>query len=99
VDGHACVKNNVVVTDKDGTIHESTVWNATDLKNFPVKIEQTVQGNATTMTFKNVSFAKPGASVFDPPADFKKYDSLQQMMQQEMMKRMGGGMGMPPTGH
>jgi hypothetical protein len=99
VDGHACVKNNVVVTDKDGTIHESTVWNATDLKNFPVKIEQTVQGNATTMTFKNVSFAKPGASVFDPPADFKKYDSMQQMMQQEMMKRMGGGMGMPPTGH
>jgi hypothetical protein len=48
------------------------------------------------MLFKNVSLAKPAASLFDPPADFKKYDSVQQMMQQEMMKRMGGGMGMPP---
>ena len=25
-----------------------------------------------------------------------KYDSMQAMMREEMMKRMGGGMGMPP---
>jgi hypothetical protein len=96
VDGHPCVKNKVVVTDKEGTKHESTVWNATDLKKFPVKIQTTEQSGDVTMLFKNVTFAKPAASLFDPPADFKKYDSMQQMMQQEMMKRMGGGVGMPP---
>jgi hypothetical protein len=48
------------------------------------------------MLFKNVSLTKPAASLFDPPAGFKKYDNIQQLMQQEMMKRMGGGMGMPP---
>ena len=99
VDGHPCVKNKIVVTDKDGNKHEYTVWSATDLKKFPVKIQTTEQGNDVTMLFKNVSLAKPAASLFDPPADFKKYDSMQQMMQQEMMKRMGGGMGMPPMGH
>jgi hypothetical protein len=48
------------------------------------------------MLFKDVKLAKPDASLFDPPAGYKHYDNLQQMMQQEMMKRMGGGMGMPP---
>ena len=99
VDGHPCVKNKVVVTDKEGTKHESTVWNATDLKKFPVKIQTTEQSGDVIMLFKNVTLAKPAASLFDPPADFKKYDNIQQLMQQEVMKRMGGGMGLPPTGH
>jgi hypothetical protein len=87
-----------VVTDKEGTKHESTVWNATDLKKFPVEIQTTESGGDVTMLFKNVSLTKPAASLFDPPADFKKYDNIQQLMQQEMMKRMGGGMGRPPGG-
>ena len=99
VDGHPCVKNKNVVTDKEGVKHESTVWNATDLKKFPVKIQTTEQSGDVTMLFKNVSLTKPAASLFEPPADFKKYDNVQQLMQQEMMKRMGGGMGMPPMGH
>ena len=99
VDGHPCVKNKIVVTDKEGVKHEYAVWNATDLKKFPVKIQTTDNGGDVTMLFKNVSLTKPAASLFEPPADFKKYDNVQQMMQQEMMKRMGGGMGMPPMGH
>ena len=96
VDGHECVKNKAVVTDKDGTKHESTVWNATDLKKFPVKIEQTQQGTAVTMLFKDVKLDKPDAGLFDPPSGFTKYDSMQSMMQQQMMKRLGGQGGVPP---
>ena len=95
VDGHACVKNKVVVTGKDGKAHESTVWNATDLKKFPIKIETTQDANTVTMLFTNVKLAKPDAAQFDPPADFKKYDSMMGMMQEEMMKRLGGGAGLP----
>ena len=89
VDGHPCVKNKAVVTDDKGNKHESIVWNATDLKNFPIKIETTEQGHKATMLFKDVKLAKPDAGLFDPPAGYKHYDNLQQMMQQEMMKRMG----------
>jgi hypothetical protein len=100
VDGHPCVKNKAVVSDSKGNKHESTVWNATDLKNFPVKIETAGQGQKATMSFKDVKLAKPEASLFDPPASYKHYDNPMQLMQQEMMKRMGGGgMGMPPMGH
>jgi len=96
VDGHACVKNKVVVTDPAGKTYESTVWNATDLKNFPVKIESSEGGRTTTMLFKDVKFDRPDAAQFDPPSDFKKYDNMMTLMQQEMMKRMGGGRAMPP---
>ena len=98
VDGHACVKNKVIVTDDQGKAHESTVWNATDMKKFPVKIETTEQGRTTTMLFKNVKLSKPDAALFEPPADCKKYDTQQALMQ-EVMKRMTGGNGgaMPPA--
>lgn len=96
VDNHACAKNKVVVTDQQGKKQEFTVWNATDLKNFPIKIEQTDARRVTTTLFTNVKFNKPEASLFDPPSDFKSYDSFQTMLQEVMMKRMGGALGAQP---
>jgi hypothetical protein len=72
------------------------VWNATDLKKFPVKIVVNDQGQEATMVFRKVSFEKPDASNFAAPADFTKYDNMQTMMQTEMMKKMSGGLGKPP---
>ena len=99
LDGHDCVKNKVTVTDKDGAKHESTVWNATDLKSFPVQVETKEDGQAATLRFKDITFEKPAASSFEPPTGLTKYDSLQTMMQTEMMKKMGGGAGLPPAQH
>jgi hypothetical protein len=96
LDGHDCIKNKVVVTDQDGVKHESTVWNATDLKKFPVKIETNEQGRPVVMQFKDISLKPPAASEFDAPAGYTKYESIQAMMQTEMMKKMGNGAGMPP---
>ena len=93
-DGHDCLKNKVVVTDKDGKKHESTVWNAPDMKNFPIKIETTEAGQSAVMHFKDVAFTKPAASAFEVPADLKKYPSMPAMIQEVMMKKMGGMM--PP---
>lgn len=90
-EGHDCIKNKAVVTDKDGKTHEFTVWNATDMKKFPVKIVTDERDNAITILFKDVKFEKPADSQFEPPTGFKKYDSMMAMMQAEMMKRMGGG--------
>jgi hypothetical protein len=95
VDGHPCVKNKVIVTDKDGTPHESTVWNATDLKNFPVKIQTTDQDHEITMLFKDITISTPDASLFEPPSAYTKYDSVQTLMRGQIMKRMGGGAALP----
>ena len=94
IEGHGCLKNKTEVTDKEGKKREFVVWNATDQKKFPLRIE-TREGNTNTvMQFKDVKFDKPEASQFAPPAAYKKYDSMMSMMQQEMMKKMGG-MNMP----
>jgi hypothetical protein len=98
VDGHPCIKNKVVVTDKEDNKHEFTVWNATDLKKFPVKLETVERGHTMVMLFKDVKLAKPDANLFEPPSGFKRYESVPALMQQEVMKRMGGGMGGPPPG-
>src|ERR1700722_18913765 len=95
VDGHPCVKNKVVVTDDKGVQHESTVWNATDMKNFPVKIEQTENGAVTTMLFHDIKLDKVPADKFEVPAGTTKYDNMSAMMQQEMMKRAMQNRGSP----
>jgi hypothetical protein len=87
--GHPCVKNKAIVTDAKGAQHEFTVWNATDLKNFPVKIETEQQGNTITMTYSGISFFKPEAALFNPPASYNRYDNMQDLIQQVMIKRMG----------
>jgi hypothetical protein len=90
IDGHDCVKNKVVVTDPDGRAHESTVWNATDLKEFPVKIQTTSDtGNVMVLLFKDVKLEKPDDAQFDPPSDFKKYDDMMSLM-------MSRARGAPP---
>jgi hypothetical protein len=96
VDGHDCVKNKVVVTGKDGTKHESTVWSATDLKKFPIKIESNEQGQKVSLLFKDVSFKKPDAGMFEVQSGFTKYTNVQSMMQEVIMKKMGGAAGRPP---
>jgi hypothetical protein len=97
VDNHPCLENKIVIIGKDGNKHEFTAWNATDLNNFPVKIQTDAQGHSTTLLFRSVSFAKPDASLFEVPSGYTSYANVQVMMQQQMMKQMGGG-GLSPFG-
>ena len=91
VDGHDCVKNKAIVTDKQGNPHEFTVWNATDFKNFPIKVAMNEQDQPMTMSFKDINFSKPDASLFIPPTGYTKYDTMQEMVMQVMMKKMNTG--------
>lgn len=96
LEGHPCIKNKAVVTDSEGNKHEATLWNATDLNKFPIKIEQNDQGRSGTILFKDIKLGKPDAGLFEPPTDYTKYDNMQAMMQQVMMKKYGIGAGGPP---
>ena len=105
VDGHPCVKKQYTVTNsKPGESLVLVAWNATDLKNYPVKIELNSGSDkkfptTTTLHFVDINPAQPAASLFEPPLGYRVYTDIQAMMQTEMMKKMGGGApGMPP-GH
>jgi len=49
---------------------EAVVWNATDLKDFPIQIEMKEKDRTVLMHFTNVRFDKPDAKQFDVPAAY-----------------------------
>ncbi len=73
VDGHSCKVENVTVTPHDGQPTKMKVWEAQDLKGFPVKIEMQGSHGVMTLEYKDISLDEPPASLFTHP------DNCQQM--------------------
>ncbi len=88
VENHACTKSKLTFTAKDGQTAEALVWEATDLKNFPIQYQTVEEGQTTTTTFSDIKMGKPDAALFELPASFKKYDNMQQMMMGNMQRMM-----------
>jgi hypothetical protein len=70
LDGHPCVKNKVSVKSSKESVLEAVVWNATDLKDFPIQIEMKEKDRTVRMHFTDVSFVKPDAKQFEIPAAY-----------------------------
>lgn len=93
VNGHKCKKNKVTITE-NGRTQTLFTWNATDLKDFPVRVEAPDASNGKVqMDYKDIKLEKPDAKLFEAPAGFTRYENVQALLQGEMMKRMGGGAG------
>ena len=88
VENHACTKSKLTFTNKDGQTAEAIVWEATDMKNFPIQYQTVDEGQTTTTTFTDIKMGKPDAALFELPASYKKYDNMQQMMMGNMQRMM-----------
>jgi hypothetical protein len=93
VDGHPCIKNKVILTDGKSRPQEATVWNAADLKKFPLKIALSDDGSSATITLKEVQLARPNGQLFDPPSSLARYENMQSLMQEALLKRLAPGTG------
>lgn len=91
IEGHPCSKNKITVTDAKGKKQEATVWNASDLKDFPIQVQIQEAKTTTTILQSEPKFEKPEASLFDAPAGFTKHANMQALMQAAMLKMIGGG--------
>ncbi len=89
LDGHPCEKSKVIMTDGGGK-REALVWNAADLKDFPIQIQTTEKGDTFFFRYKDIEFAKPDAQLFELPAGYTSYDSMQALTMGLMQKMMGG---------
>ena len=90
VEGHPCVKQKVSVTDRKGRNQEGFTWNATDLKDFPIRMEFTDTDARITMTFRNIKLSPPDAASFEAPAGFTKYADMEALMSAMVQKSIGG---------
>jgi hypothetical protein len=77
VEGHPCKVENLTITPhsgpRAGQAIKMRVWEAQDLKGFPIKVETQTSHGLITMEYKDVSLAEPAASLFAHP------DNCQQM--------------------
>lgn len=70
VDGHSCKVENYIVKPKEGGVTiKMKLWEAEDLKGFPIKME--IEPSARpkfTMSYSDVSLEKPNLKLFQLPA-------------------------------
>ena len=76
VDGHACKVENVTVTAQNGQSTKMKVWEADDLKGFPIKVEMQTSHGPITVQYKDVSFSDPGASLFTHPSNCQQMPNM-----------------------
>jgi len=75
VDGHPCKVENVSVTSR-GRTTKMKVWEAEDLRSFPVKVEMQTSQGLVTVLYKDVSFAEPQASLFVHPENCRQMPTM-----------------------
>jgi len=80
LEGYACVKYRVVAYNEQGRRHEATVWNAPELRDFPVCVATVEEAGTVMMRFRQVRFVRPEAAKFEPPAGFVACADMQALM-------------------
>lgn len=89
IDGHPCEKNDMTFVDDKGAQEHVTLWNATDMKNFPLQLQMTVDDSSMVMKFKDVKLGRPDPANFEAPPGLTLYDDLNSLMTNAVNKRMG----------
>ena len=89
VDGHPCEKNKLTATADSGQKFEALVWNAKDLKKFPIQMQMMQQDATVIMHFTNVQLTRPDATQFDAPQGFTKYPTVEKLTQEGVIKALG----------
>ena len=77
-DGHPTQKTRAVLTGKNKERKEYLVWYATDLQDFPVKLQMTEGPSTMVMTFRNLKQTAPETSQFEAPSGYTKQPSIEQ---------------------
>jgi hypothetical protein len=93
VDGHACIKNRVTVTEPNGSSHDAVVWNATDLKDFPLRIRVQDGTDTITLQFQQVKFERVDPKRFDLPEGTVRYKDMTELTHGMMKKLLGQAFG------
>jgi hypothetical protein len=90
IDGHPCEKNKVMLATDSGEKQEATVWYATDLKGFPLKVEMNQPDAMLTMLYTDVKLARPEARQFEAPSGYTRHVNIELLMQSAMAKALTG---------
>ena len=88
IDGHPCDKYKVTLTSSDGANQEAIVSYATDLREFPLKIEMNQPETQLVMLYKDVKLVRPEAKLFEAPSGFTRHANMELLMQSAAFKTL-----------
>jgi outer membrane lipoprotein-sorting protein len=88
IGGKSCEKCSVKFKCEGSPDVTMTVWADKGHKDRPVKIATSQDGVNLTMEFKDFKEAKPDAKLFGRPTEYKKYNSVDELMAANMQKLM-----------
>lgn len=73
VNGHPCIKSKMVDVEPNRPPQQGLIWCATDLQEFPVRMELHVRDGLMKFDFPDVQIAKPAASLFIVPTNYVEF--------------------------
>jgi len=88
MEGHLCLKQQVVITDDNGHKSEATVWTATDLRDFPVCVATRENEGTVVMRFRQIQFTRAETNKFEPPTGYIECADMQILMGGPVVKFM-----------
>jgi len=88
VEGYECQKVFNTITADDGSKYIVYSWEADKLGGIPVKVQTQLPNGEAVMIFKDIKIGKQDASLFEPPAGYKKYKSYMEMLMSGIMNMM-----------
>ena len=101
VDGHPCVKYRLDLPKERSTGEAAFVWQATDLKNLPIKFQARMNGETYGLLFRQIKDSPPDAKYFEAPAEYTKISGPAVLLQNALLGRLSGnnssGSGLLPS--
>jgi hypothetical protein len=101
IEGHPCREALATVASSDGSLASFRVWRAADLNGVALRLSVVTNSAASTLTLSTIQLQAPPAKLFQPPDGFTKYESVEAMMselvmrQQRLRARPGSDFGQP----
>lgn len=97
IDNHPSHRYEARVTCSDGSVALYKVWQADDLRHFPIRIQSDTGGKPMTLDFSNVLFDPPNETLFNPPDGFVRYNSPVALMNELIIRDTTVGGNQEPT--
>jgi hypothetical protein len=90
IEGHLCEQQELVVSSSDGAAAEFRAWRAADLNGFPMRITWATNSTSCVLSFSKLQLEAPPGELLSPPDGFTKYESVEAMMNELLLRQTSG---------
>jgi len=80
IEGHPCIQTKMTVTETNKPPEFAILRCATDLQNFPIRMDVYTKTSTTRFIFEDVHVGPPAAELFEVPSDYRAFANTAEIM-------------------